>query len=576
MSLVARILIRSLGRAAARRFEAATRRPRHHQERKLMEILRANRDTEYGREHGFGGVRSLRDWRRAAPVVDYEDIRERMEQVVAGRRNVFTAEDPVMFARTSGTTGAAKYIPVTPTCRGREQADQMRTWLHHAGRDHPGLFKGKVLSLVSRAEEGRTPGGIPYGSTSGQIYRDMPRAVQSTYAVPYEVFEIEDYAARYYALMRLGLACPVSFLSTANPSSVLKMVEVADAESEALIRDVRDGTLREDLVLEDRLRRAVEARCRPDPSLASGLEAARRHRGGRLLPADYWPHLQLIGCWKGGTVGAHVDRFPGWFDPAGEAPVAVRDWGYLSSEARGSIPLWDEGSGGVLTVATNVYEFIPAEQVEHAPDDRCSWTFLDATEVETGREYYVLLTTTGGLYRYDINDVVEVVGRYNATPVIAFRRKGRGMTSITGEKVSVNQVIQAFQEACEEAGVRVDHFKAEADMEQSRYTFKVETAGGVPQELREPLLRALDRHLAACNIEYAAKRRSRRLNPPELHVMPTGWYDETKRRLIAQGKRLFQAKTVILDTRSRHSDAPEDRPDAVVPLTGTPPPEDKA
>jgi hypothetical protein len=62
-----------------------------------------------------------------------------------------------MFARTSGTTGRPKHGPITPTCRGRDHADQFRTWLHHASTDHPGMYRGKILSLVfPPAEEGRT------------------------------------------------------------------------------------------------------------------------------------------------------------------------------------------------------------------------------------------------------------------------------------------------------------------------------------------------------------------------------------------------------------------------------------
>ena len=63
---------------------------------------------------------------------------------------------------------------------------------------------------------------------------------------------------------------------------------------------------------------------------------------------------------------------------------------------------------------------------------------------------------------------------------------------------------------------------------------------------KEQVLHAIDRELATLNLEYAAKRKSLRLNDPELHVMRVGWYDGEKKRLIASGKRLFQAKTVLL------------------------------
>jgi hypothetical protein len=82
----------------------------------------------------------------------------------------------------------------------------------------------------------------------------------------------------------------------------------------------------------------------------------------------------MIGCWKGGTVGHYLEKFPGWFDPDGTRPIPTRDMGYLSSEARGSIPLSDEGSKGVLTVATNFYEFVEVDELESRRDDPWSWS----------------------------------------------------------------------------------------------------------------------------------------------------------------------------------------------------------
>jgi hypothetical protein len=233
----------------------------------------------------------------------------------------------------------------------------------------------------------------------------------------------------------------------------------------------------------------------------------------------------------------------------------VRDWGYLSSEARGSIPLTDEGCGGVLTVATNVFEFAEVEDVDRAAEDWQRWNLLGVEQLEQGKEYYVFLTTTGGLYRYDINDVVVVEGFHNRTPVIVFRRKGRGVTSITGEKVSVNQVIAAIEASAKELAVTIEHFRAEADLADGRYIFKVESADGIPDEKRRPLLEAIERSLAAQNLEYDAKRKSLRLQPPILHVMKAGWYDAQKEAQVGSGARAFQAKTVLL--APKQDDSPE-------------------
>jgi hypothetical protein len=553
MPHVSTTLVRLFGRGAARRLEEAAKDPVAAQLRKLLQICERNRDTEYGREFSFGKVRSLEDWRAAVPVATWEDLRPRVERVVRGEKRVLTAEEPLMFARTSGTTGEPKYIPVTRSCLSRDHKDQTRAWLYYAIHDHPSMLDGKALSLVSPAVEGRTPSGIPFGSTSGHMYRHMPRLVRNTYAVPYEVFEIEDYETKYYAILRLGIGADVTILCTANPSSVVTLCEKADEHADRLLRDVADGTLSRELELPDGVRKVVEAGLGPDPGRAKRLEEARRRRGGKLLPADYWPHLALIGCWKGGTVANTVERFALWFDPDGDRPVPVRDWGYLSSEARGSIPISDEGCGGVLTVGSNVFEFVEAAELEQSPDQRDSWDFLGVDQIEPGKEYYVFFTTTGGLYRYDINDVIEVVDRFHRAPVVAFRRKGRGASNITGEKVTENQVIEAVQKAARETGVTVDHFQAIADVEEAQYVFQVESSSGIPEGVRRSFLEGLERSLSEMNLEYRAKRKSARLHPPVLHVMKPGWHDETRKRDVAQGKRTFQAKTRILDVRDVRS-----------------------
>ena len=261
---------------------------------------------------------------------------------------------------------------------------------------------------------------------------------------------------------------------------------------------------------------------------------------------DYWAQLGLIGCWKGGTVGHYLEKFASWFNPDGTRSVPVRDWGYLSSEARGSIPLSDEGSQGVLTVATNFFEFVAVSDVESNPDNPASWPFQTVADLVMDSEYYIFLTTTSGLYRYDINDVIKVTGRYNQTPQIVFLRKGRGMTNITGEKLSVNQVIDAVQNAARATDLEPAHFKAEADTEGSRYILRVEFVGRTESPQQLAFLSEVDRCLKQANIEYKAKRDSARLGAPVLHVMREGWYERGRRELAASGKRAFQAKTEVL------------------------------
>ncbi|MGI6458247.1 MAG: GH3 auxin-responsive promoter family protein [bacterium] len=543
---VTSFFIKLVNRRSVNRFLTATWNPLQYQTDTLMRMLRKNENTRYGKRYGFSTIRTIQEYQKQVPVVNYETLKDEMEQIVNGERNIFTAENPIMFAQTSGTTGKPKFIPVTPTCQGKVHQDVMRVWLYHAQRDHPDIFDSKIVSLVSPAIEGYTPAGIPYGSTSGHIYKNIPALIKKSYSIPYSVFEIRDYQAKYYTIMRIALEHDVRCLTTANPSSILKMCEKANEFSEDIIQDIQDGKLSENYEIEPGIRTEVEADLHPNPTRARELQEFRSRRNGKLLPGDYWQNLSLIGCWKGGTVGYYLDRFPDWFNPDGVRNVPVRDWGYLASEVRGSVPLSDEGSAGVLTVASNFFEFVDLEELEASPDDYTRWNFLTAQQLEDGREYYIFITTTAGLYRYDINDVVRVEGRLNHTPQIYFVRKGRGMTNITGEKVSVNQIITSIQQAAQTSGVLVKHFKAEADMENCRYILRVELAHPGDQSSQKHFLQAFDKHLKGSNIEYKSKRESLRLYPPVLHLMREGWYERTKRMQTETGMRQFQAKTELL------------------------------
>ena len=117
-------------------------------------------------------------------------------------------------------------------------------------------------------------------------------------------------------------------------------------------------------------------------------------------------------------------------------PTAIRDHGLSASEGRMTIPISDNTTAGVLDFYHHYFEFIPV--AEH---DSTNPTVLEAHELVEGEAYYIVLTTSGGLYRYDIHDVVRCVGFEGQAPLIEFLNKGRSFSSLTGEKLSEHQAI---------------------------------------------------------------------------------------------------------------------------------------
>src|SRR5690606_21757004 len=123
-------------------------------------------------------------------------------------------------------------------------------------------------------------------------------------------------------------------------------------------------------------------------------------RTGHLYPKDVWPSLGMIGCWLGGPLTAYLRYFPEYF---GDVPR--RDLGLVASECRMTIPMVDDSPAGVLDLFGTFFEFIPAGELDSS--DR---TVLLAHELVEGQDYPILLTTSSGLYRYEIQDIVRCVG----------------------------------------------------------------------------------------------------------------------------------------------------------------------
>ena len=368
------------------------------------------------------------------PINSYSDLQPYINAAVNGRPSQLTVENPVLFTTTSGTTGTPKYIPVTPTSKSTK-SKLMRVWLSGLYQDHPGMFKGQVLTIVSPEIEGYTPGGIPYGAESGHGYRAIPKPIQSLYAVPYDVFRIKDYEAKYYTLLRLCAATSISFMFSVNPSTILLLAERLGRYTEPLIRDIRDGMLNPDFSMAPEIRDSVQRRLKPDPTRAQFLERVAAVKGGRLSPDLVWPDLAAIGTWKGGNVGMYLDRFPDYFRP----DLPVRDVGYYASEVRGSVPLSDRHASGVLAAPTNFYEFYPAA-AESRPGPK---DLLTLNDLEAGQRYFIYVTTDAGLYRYDMNDIIEVTDFYHNTPLMAVCAERQGVVSFTGEKLYEVQVMAA-------------------------------------------------------------------------------------------------------------------------------------
>ncbi len=508
-------------------FEKATKAPFESQRKLLLELLARNKSTTFGKDNDFAHISSIEDYQRQVPLNNYETLRPYIERLMRGETKILTVDKLILFGVTSGTTGKPKFIPVTEYSR-KKKREVMDVWTYYIMRDHPKMLKGKILAIVSPEKEGNTTSNIPFGAESGHAYKNMPDIIKNLYVLPYEVFEIKDYDAKYYCILRIAMEQNVSTIASLNPSTILLLCQRIAKVKDNLIEDIREGTLNRELNLRYDIRKILEKKLKPNPKRADELTRISEDKGGELLPKDIWPDMEIITCWKGGTVGIYIPHLRKYF----RDNIAIRDFGYLSSEARASIPLCDEGCQGILAIASNFYEFVPVEDI--CKDDR---KVLLAHQLEEGKEYYVILTTHAGLYRYNIDDIIRVTGFFNNTPIIEFKQKGSMVCSVTGEKLYEAQVNEAVNKAAELIGTHLQCFSAFVEWADiPRYAFLVEFANeDLPREQKKELIKTIEQELSRLNVEYLTKRRSQRLKHPVLKVVQCGAFEKYRLKKVTEG-----------------------------------------
>jgi GH3 auxin-responsive promoter len=496
------------------RFARLLQRSRAIQRELLLTQVARCRETQFGRDHGFADIRTRDDYSKRLPVAGYDYFAPYINAVARGEFDaLFPATEQVLrFTITTGSTGIPKLNPVTTSWLKNYRA-AWDLWGAKVLADHPAQVGGKILQMAGTWNMGRTPCGIPISMVSALVARYQIPIVRRFYAIPDEVPEIRDPLARYYTMLRLTVAERIGLIVLMNPGTLLKLAEIGNEHRESLIRDIHDGTLSSALEIPENIRAQIAQRLRPAPRKAEFLSQIVDRTGG-LLPRDYWA-APIIGCWLGGTAG-YQSRYLA--DSFGAAPL--RDLGLVSSEGRHTIPVKNDTLAGVLAVTANYYEFVPVAEIDDPQP-----TVLEAHELEEGRDYYLLMTTPSGYYRFNIGDIVVCRGFLGEAPLLEFLQKGDRCADLEGEKVTEHQFVQAASEAAGELGIRLGYITAVPMRplgEAPCYVCIVER-GDIPEAGRaSEFLEGIDRRLAVTNFLYAAKRREEVLGAPRLWQIPTG------------------------------------------------------
>ncbi len=395
-----------------RRFGRAAQNVEAAQTALLTHYLQANQNTQYGQRHGFSAIRSPGEYQQKVPLTSYDDYTTDIARVGAGQAAILTAEPVRMFELSSGSSAASKLIPYTGGLKAEFQRG-LAPWIYDLYSHLPDLQRGPAYWSITPLTDGQrfTPGGIPIGFESDSAYLGPlgKWLVESVLAVPNSVKTLTDIQAfRYQTLLHLLRQPHLRLISVWNPTFLTLLLEALKPNWDELLSEIAQGN--------------VEQRIQPDPQRASALKALSPSE-----PDSLWPRLRLLSCWADGASAPYARQLRTLFPGA-----TLQGKGLLATEAFVSFPLVGV-EGGVLAINSHFFEFL----------DESGDSFL-AHQIEKGKTYSVVVTTGGGFYRYQLHDVVEVLGHWRQIPRIRFVGKADHISDWFGEKLDERFVANAL------------------------------------------------------------------------------------------------------------------------------------
>ncbi len=427
-------------------FRRAMHRVEFEQADVLRNILRANRDSDFGRAHGFDSISTPRDYQRQIPLSRYDDYHAAIERIAAGQANVLTVEPVRLFEPTSGSSGPEKLIPFTRGLRRQFQRG-VAAWVGDLLSHRPALRGGRAYWSISPAfgPMRRTPGGIPIGFDDDAAYLGgfEQWALQRLLVAPSALSRVHDLENfRYATLLYLTAASDLTLISVWSPTFLTRLFDSLEPWADRLAHDLRTGAV--NLPNPTPTGHAAELRLRPNPRRASELAAIFRSGGAQGSKLrQIWPRLALVSCWGDAASAMHLRELRQMLPD-----VEIQPKGLLATEGIVSIPQVD-CSAPALAMRSHFFEFVEAESgSDRSQDSRPRL----AHELEQGGRYRIVLTTAGGLYRYELGDEVEVAGIAGNCPLLRFMCRGDRVSDLVGEKLAEPHVRAVLDAACQACG----------------------------------------------------------------------------------------------------------------------------
>ena len=475
-----------------------TKDPMRYNTELLMRMLDDNKDTEYGRKYGFADIKSVAEFQERVPLTTFDDYAGYVYRMTEGGEfGLISAYNIAHYAKTSGTMGNPKRIPVSDRAMGvmNRYNMQLRTKVicdaigfDWANPPYLNLIESQLTTLKN---------GATYGAISAKVIGQMGDYLPMLMTSPLEALVPDPKTNTRYLHARFALMNPeITSMGFSFSSILLELMQYIESEWEMLVDDIEKGTIDESVKMPADVRASVLGKIQPMPERAAQLREIFSQGFDEPIMPKIWPNLTIFSGVATGGFATYYNKLRQRY--AGDG-VRLFYVGLNASEGILSVPMDVDCPDSVLIPDSVFYEFIPIDSED--PGD-----IVTIDGVEVGKTYEIVITNQSGFYRYRIRDAVKVTGMYNNTPMIQFQYRIDQTISVLGEKTT-ELVLRGVAERVErELGYSMEDFSVFGDVDSvpMRYVMLMEAT--LPEGLDPGAVAAeLDKGLCEGNPSYGDK-----------------------------------------------------------------------
>lgn len=441
----------------------------------LQSLITSAQYTEYGKKYCFNKTFTIRAFKQAVPINEYDDLKPYIERMMQGEENILWNTPIEWFAKSSGTTSdRSKFIPVSKESlkENHFQGSKDILTLYYNNFPDSDLLTGKGLVIGGSHQIAQLVEDVHYGDLSAVLMQNTPFWGHWLRTPELSIALLDEWENKIEALAR----------STIN-------------ENVTSISGVPTWTL----VL---IKRILEI-------------------SGKKYLAEVWPNLELY--FNGGVSFA---PYRDQFEKLIGKPIRYLEI-YNASEGFFAAQTHPEENGMLLFLNHGIfYEFMPVEEFGKKEPKT-----IGLDKVVIGKNYAPVISTTGGLWRYLLGDTIQFTSTFPFRVKVSGRLKH--YINAFGEEVIIDNSDKAIAMACEKTGAIINDYTA------APIYFSNEHNGGhewliefnkLPTDL-EAFTFQLDAALRSINSDYDAKRhKDIALRPPSVKVLPVGTFNEWLRK----------------------------------------------